>query len=263
MNYNNICLEDSCETPVSSGEYGSYCPSHRLDANGCCRNHCLIDEEGGHCIHCTPNGSPIHCGFCRCVTIDFEGLVCAICTEDNGESPYITIRGILQDIVSIARYSHRRQLVEDFKELIDCFTIGYSPVLWAEKLLSAIMGSVFLNREENTIATNIDKFIQIVVETLLESGTAKEDIINKIEVTHIGEIKAELHKLIETIFEYDSGNDADYFDSEDDVEDFHNSYQILAPTREEQTERLSILNIRLCEECMMPCKYIWCKDCWF
>jgi len=62
---------------------------------------------------------------------------------------------------------------------------------------------------------------------------------------------------------FDSGNNTDYFDSEDDVEDFHNSYQILAPTREEQMERLSMLNIQLCEECMMPCKYIWCKYCWF
>ena len=177
---------------------------------------------------------------------------------------YVTIRGILQDIISIARYSHRRQHIEDFKELINCFTLGYSPILWAEKLLSAIMGSVFLNREENTIATNIDEFIQIVVETLLEGGTTEDDIINKIEVTYIGELKAELHKLIKTILEYNnnSGNNFD-FNFEDDVEDFHSSYQILAPTREEQIERLSTLNIRLCEDCMMPCKYIWCKDCWF
>ena len=58
--YQRCCKE--CGIPIDSGEYGSYCPMHRLDMNGCCRNHCLIDEEGGHCYHC----ARIDDGFAYC-----------------------------------------------------------------------------------------------------------------------------------------------------------------------------------------------------
>jgi hypothetical protein len=137
MNYNNICLEDSCETPVSSGEYGSYCPSHRLDTNGCCRNHCLIDEEGGHCIHCIGN-------------------------------------------------------------------------------------------------YNID------------------------EISDIGYPEGDIDG-----YENDTDDTEHRTSGSEEIEDFHENYQVMAPTREEQLQRLSMLNIQLCEECKMPCEYIWCKDCWF
>ena len=255
----DTCQE--CGAPVGPEEYGSYCPIHRLNVDGCCRNHCLIDEEGGHCIHCAPNQASVRCELCGRVTIDGVSI-CAVCVEDNSESPHVEVYSDLQDIISIARYKRNEQLLEDFKELISHFSVGYSPVLWAEKLLSAIMGSVFLGREENTIATDMDEFIRIVLDTLLESGTTKEDIYNKIEVTYIGEIKIELLKLIEILFANESIPDL-FDDFEDEVEDFHESYQFRAPTREEQMQRLSTLNVQLCEECGMPCEFIWCNDCGF
>ncbi|CAG8615659.1 5212_t:CDS:1 [Paraglomus brasilianum] len=133
-----------CGELVSFREYGSYCPSHRLDANGCCRNHCLIDEEGGHCIHCTPNQSSIHCGFCGRASLE---TICEACNES--EASY-----------------------DDIPDLIE---------------------------EDDSV--------------------------------------------------------------EQQVENFHGFYQFIAPTREEQMERLSTLNIQLCEECQMPCENIRCKDC--
>lgn len=144
MTYNNICLEDSCVTPVSFREYGSYCPSHRINTNGCCRNHCLIDEEGWHCIHCTPNQPSIHCEFCGRAGLQ---TICEACNESE------------------AFYEFIPDLIED--------------------------------------------------------------------------------------------------DSDNQVANFHEIYQTIAPTREEQMERLSMLNIQLCEECQMPCESNRCKDCSF
>jgi hypothetical protein len=44
---------------------------------------------------------------------------------------------------------------------------------------------------------------------------------------------------------------------------FHALYQRLAPTTEEQKQRLTEIKVQLCEECKMPCEFIWCNDCGF
>ncbi|KAG9291720.1 hypothetical protein G9A89_012005 [Geosiphon pyriformis] len=38
-----------------------------------------------------------------------------------------------------------------------------------------------------------------------------------------------------------------------DLEQFHEHYQELAPTREEQEQWLEQLNTRLCQHCLIPC----------
>ena len=59
---------------------------------------------------------------------------------------------------------------------------------------------------------------------------------------------------------YDTTSDDD--NEVEDIEDFHENYQNLAPTTEAQLDRLkNELAITLCEECLMPTKDQEC-DCW-
>ncbi|KAG9288994.1 hypothetical protein G9A89_015543 [Geosiphon pyriformis] len=46
-----------------------------------------------------------------------------------------------------------------------------------------------------------------------------------------------------------------------DLEQFHEHYQELAPTREEQEQQLEQLNIRLCQHCLIPCDFQYCDKC--
>ncbi|KAG9289701.1 hypothetical protein G9A89_014436 [Geosiphon pyriformis] len=48
---------------------------------------------------------------------------------------------------------------------------------------------------------------------------------------------------------------------ENDTEKFHEHYQQLAPTREEQEECLAQLNTRLCDHCLIPCDFQYCNKC--
>jgi hypothetical protein len=61
---------------------------------------------------------------------------------------------------------------------------------------------------------------------------------------------------------YPSNYDSDDTDSEDEIEDFNEYYQILAPSKEEQLDRLEReIKMKLCEDCLMPYKDQAC-DCW-
>ncbi|KAG9296233.1 hypothetical protein G9A89_014825 [Geosiphon pyriformis] len=46
-----------------------------------------------------------------------------------------------------------------------------------------------------------------------------------------------------------------------DLEQFHEHYQELAPTREEQEQRLEQLNARLCQYCLILCDFQYCDKC--
>ncbi|KAG9304665.1 hypothetical protein G9A89_021445 [Geosiphon pyriformis] len=48
---------------------------------------------------------------------------------------------------------------------------------------------------------------------------------------------------------------------ENDPEEFHEHYQRLAPTREEQEEHLAQLNTQLCDHCLIPCDFQYCNKC--
>ncbi|KAG9289491.1 hypothetical protein G9A89_003650 [Geosiphon pyriformis] len=50
---------------------------------------------------------------------------------------------------------------------------------------------------------------------------------------------------------------------EDDPEEFHEHYQHLAPTREEQKQQLEQLNTQLCQHCLIPCDFQYCNKCDF
>ncbi|KAG9300987.1 hypothetical protein G9A89_018939 [Geosiphon pyriformis] len=46
-----------------------------------------------------------------------------------------------------------------------------------------------------------------------------------------------------------------------DSEQFHEHYQELAPTREEQEQWLEQLNARLCQHCLISCDFQYCDEC--
>ncbi|CAH1771081.1 10949_t:CDS:1, partial [Entrophospora sp. SA101] len=51
LDYFDKCRK--CNKLFHDPNLGSYCEKHILNKLGCCRNHCCIDEEAGHCIlHC-------------------------------------------------------------------------------------------------------------------------------------------------------------------------------------------------------------------
>ncbi|KAG9291095.1 hypothetical protein G9A89_012967 [Geosiphon pyriformis] len=52
------------------------------------------------------------------------------------------------------------------------------------------------------------------------------------------------------------------FDYEDEVEVYHQIASHTYPTQEAQIQRLEQINIRLCEECIMPCDEQWCPKCY-
>ena len=61
---------------------------------------------------------------------------------------------------------------------------------------------------------------------------------------------------------FPSNYDSDDTDSELEIEDFNEYYQILAPSKEEQLDRLEReIKMKLCEDCLMPYKDQAC-DCW-
>ena len=164
----NYCNE--CGIPIDSDEYGSYCPMHRLDMNGCCRNHCLLSggEGESHCIHCTPTNPALPCcQLCgRMINPDHEDLYCNACIEN-----------------------------------FSCENCG-------------------------------------------------DDIL------------PDEGPICELCTEYDYETD-ESVTATDAINYFHDLYQRLAPTTEEQTQRLAEIKVQLCEECKMPCEFIWCNDCSF
>jgi len=171
--YQNCCKE--CGIPIDSDEYGSYCPMHRLDMNGCCRNHCLIDEEGveRHCYHC--------------VRIDDDFAYCRNCENYiMNEYPW-----------------------------------------WCENCVR--------NKEREAESTCVN------------CG----DDINPDE-----------GPICELCTEYDYETE-ESVTATDEINYFHALYQHLAPTTEEQKQRLTEIKVQLCEECNMPCEFIWCDDCGF
>jgi hypothetical protein len=169
--YQNCCKE--CGIPIDSDEYGSYCPIHRLDMNGCCRNHCLIDEEGTeeHCIHCDTDLLCENCGIA--FDQNFEGIL-------------------------------------NFVEMLcpDCIN-----------LRCRICG---------------DRY-------------------------NPGEGCENCYRERTLIWTYQNNTNV----STDEINHFHALYQHLAPTTEEQKQRLVEIKVQLCEECKMPCEFIWCDDCGF
>ncbi|KAG9297975.1 hypothetical protein G9A89_018803 [Geosiphon pyriformis] len=52
------------------------------------------------------------------------------------------------------------------------------------------------------------------------------------------------------------------FDYEDKVEVYHQIVSYTYPTQEAQIQQLEQINIRLCEECIMPCDEQWCPECY-
>ncbi|KAG9301350.1 hypothetical protein G9A89_018022 [Geosiphon pyriformis] len=52
------------------------------------------------------------------------------------------------------------------------------------------------------------------------------------------------------------------FDYEDEVEVYHQITSHTYPTQEAQIQQLEQMNIRLCEECIMPCNEQWCPKCY-
>ena len=175
MSEENCCNE--CGIPIDPDEWGSYCEIHRLDRNGCCRNHCLIDEEGtnSHCIHCD-SYEPNTDLFCE---------DCGVDIDPNSEGAFDFVDILCPDCINL----RCRICGDQYNPDEGCERCHRERAMWA--------------RQDNTIVPT--------------------DAINY----------------------------------------FHDLYQRLAPTTEEQMQRLSSIGVQLCEECKMPCEFIWCNDCGF
>ncbi|KAG9297019.1 hypothetical protein G9A89_008605 [Geosiphon pyriformis] len=52
------------------------------------------------------------------------------------------------------------------------------------------------------------------------------------------------------------------FNYKDEVKVYHQIASYIYPTQEAQIQRLEQMNIRLCEECIMPCDEQWCPECY-
>ncbi|KAG9288482.1 hypothetical protein G9A89_015688 [Geosiphon pyriformis] len=52
------------------------------------------------------------------------------------------------------------------------------------------------------------------------------------------------------------------FNYKDEVEVYHQIASHTYPTQEAQIQQLEQINIRLCEECIMPCDEQWCSKCY-
>ena len=170
MFLNDYCTE--CGIPLDPDECWRYCPTHRLNNNGCCKDHCLIEVEGveRHCYdHCDPTDSDsTYCENCGNRISDGD-LRCEFCVREA--------------------------------ELSMCENCGDD-----------------INPDEGPIC-------ELCTE-------------------HYNEIDMSVTATDENNY-------------------FHALYQRLAPTTEEQKQRLTEIKVQLCEECKMPCEFIWCNDCSF
>ncbi|KAG9298006.1 hypothetical protein G9A89_018834 [Geosiphon pyriformis] len=75
--------------------------------------------------------------------------------------------------------------------------------------------------------------------------------------SEILEIKNNSPEQVDIIF---IPNPDAFLDIETNSEDFHEHYQNLAPTREEQKQWLAQLNTPLCDHCLIPCDFQYCND---
>jgi len=233
-NYEETCLE--CDTLVPHAEYGIYCPAHRLDASGCCRNHCTLDEEGDHCVHCK----------------DYLNVVIAIDT-------------VLCKTIRCADASGMYNTAGQFNDLHINFNINYNPYLWGKELIDAIGGSsvdVYLSDDQYHFfirgmeLNDMDEFIKYVREFIRQKELTKENMYEFFEYSDQN-LKYHLKNLIDILYEDIVNPIAIHTSEEEDEEErereaFNNDYQILAPPIEIQNENLRKFNINLCPECYMP-----------
>ncbi|KAG9306245.1 hypothetical protein G9A89_016149 [Geosiphon pyriformis] len=52
------------------------------------------------------------------------------------------------------------------------------------------------------------------------------------------------------------------YNYKDEVEVYHQIASHIYPTKEAQAQWLEQMNIKLCEECIMPCDEQWCSECY-
>lgn len=262
----NRCNE--CGIPLEPGYYGSFCSVHMINSNGCCRDHCLINEEGGgeHCIHCIRKENSACCYICdRLLRRDSRMPLCSICIEDNSEITYVKMYRALNELIYTVIDCGNDQLCRHFQELIANFRIEYSPILWSQDFIYALTGNISQYDDPYLIADDMHKFVEIVVEYLKRKEFTYNDLCHLIESDYSEEIAQNLYDLIDVLFEtYDDSEDNMDVDTVTNATNyFHELYQDLAPTRESQIQRLAEINVHLCMECMIPCESIWCDNCSF
>jgi hypothetical protein len=236
-------LCEQCNNPVDPEEYGSYCEEHRLNADGCCRNHCLIEEGESerHCIHCYLS------------------------------YPHV-IRKLIEDISDIAFILGRSRLSKNFNILLEHFHMDYPPELWAIELLHTITNTLIIDLEEYSSTENMEEFIVLVAHSIYENYYNKRDIDDIIITTFTGLLREKLLDLVRRLFfplyrEYELDIYNDDIDSEDDIDpdidldEFYEENLISVPSRSEQIERLTRNNVKLCEKCLIPTDEDLCNDC--
>ena len=228
-------LCEQCNNPVDPEEYGSYCELHRLNTDGCCRNHCLVESGEGetHCRHC------------------------------DLSYPHM-IEKVINEIIYTTSILKQKRVHKDFLVLLDFFNTDFPPELWVRRLLCSISNSVDLEWEESfSTVNNMDEFIITIAETLSENGTTKRDIEDIIITSYTGLLREHLLELLNRIFSAIEFNEYDSDSDEDDIDPdaFYESNLTRVKSKNEQLESLSKNNIKLCEKCLIPTDEDLCNDC--
>ncbi|KAG9300447.1 hypothetical protein G9A89_010072 [Geosiphon pyriformis] len=146
----------------------------------------------------------------------------------------------------------RKQLLDEYDWIDVTFREGVcnQTCQYAFSIAEKVKHGTFFNAAYNSALNKLyhyphdTKIIYKLAMVLINRGT-KEDILQMKEAEYI---KYTL-KL--------AG-----FDYEDEVEVYHQITSHTYPTKKAQAQQLEQMNIKLCEECIMPCDEQWCSECY-
>ena len=187
----------------------------------------------------------------------------------------------VNDLVKNAGYQDDSMIAKGIAEILAIYT--------ELQLASRIMNiSAFTVRLITSILPTENSYYEIVrgiIKNFVRKGELACALIDLLEImtTYRGELRVNYPTAIDNNFKkifaepeaiYRGEFDIYYYrydlsdlsdsdsDSEAEAEEFNERYQDLAPPKEEQLDRLANeLNLKLCEECLMPYKGQAC-DCW-
>lgn len=172
------------------------------------------------------------------------------------------IRHALYTIIRQASRDGNTKLVADFRALRNSFHIFQYPIVFKERLAAIIMEvnpdikSALEDIFNRGKADTLEEFIFDVKIYLSENGTTLQDWHRCVDsMKYISEdLAQDISHLMTIIFDQE--------DEEQDIEvnigymasaeAFNNGYQLIAPTREEQEQKLIKIGVQLCPSCKSP-----------
>ena len=169
------------------------------------------------------------------------------------------VREIRHAIYTIIRQAFRdgdKALATEFRQLQNSFHIFKYPIEFTERLMAIIQerpSNIDLVLEDifnRGKADTLEEYIFDVKIYLAENGMTLQEwyrCIYSIEFVS-SELMLDLSYLLTIIFDEEDVED----NIIQDIEDFNNMYQLIAPTKDEQVEKLTKIGIQLCPSCFSP-----------